>query len=102
MMEQSNHTNNPLNNKQSEGKPTKWESQRSRVFASLYKSPKTMLMASHETGVERANICRIVAQFRRANKIKILYKGLCKITKHRAGYYTTDKALFNPSKTVKQ
>jgi hypothetical protein len=102
MMEKRNHTNNPFNNKQSEGKPIKWQSQRVRVFTSLYNSPKTMLMVSHETGVERANICRIVAQLRRGNKIKILYRDLCKITKHRAGFYTTDKALFNLSKPVKQ
>jgi hypothetical protein len=91
-----------LNNRQSEGKPAKWQSQANKVFASLYSSPKTMLMASHETGVERANICRIVAQMRREKRIKILWKGLCKITNHRAGYYSTDKALFNLSKAVKQ
>lgn len=57
-------------------------------------TPKTMLQVSNETGILRANICRYVAAFRKQDNIQILYKGNCLITKHRAGFYTTNKDLF--------
>jgi hypothetical protein len=79
--------------------------QMKRVFAALYRQPKTMLMVSIETGILRANICRYVAEWKKQNCIKIVRKGICPISKHRAGFYTTNPELFpsivEPSNTVK-
>lgn len=65
-----------------------------RVFAALYKQPKTMLMVSVETGILRANICRYVAEWRKTRSIRFVKYGICPISKHRAGFYTTDPAMF--------
>ena len=45
-----------------QGKSTHFQAQIKRVFAALYRQPKTMLMVSIETGILRANICRKVGQ----------------------------------------
>ena len=54
------------------------------------KTPKTMLMVSKETGVLRANICRYVRDMEKRGMIKKMYKGICKISKSSAGYYSTN------------
>lgn len=77
--------------------------QMQRVFLALYKNPKTMLMVATETGILRANICRYIAEWERLNCIRIYRKGICPITKHRAGFYTTNPELFpeiNACKTL--
>ena len=101
--------NNQLNSLKSfgkeRGKIKHFEAQKKRVFAALYKQPKTMLMVSIETGILRANICRYVAEWGKENRICIVRKGICPISKHRAGFYTTNPELFpaivEPSNTVK-
>jgi len=65
-----------------------------RVFESLKDRPKTMLMVSNETGIERANICRYVATWRKSETIKIVEKKLCLVSKFRASYLTTNPTLF--------
>ena len=96
--------NTPSHKGRSEYK--KLQAQMKRVFAALYRQPKTMLMVSIETGILRANICRYVAELERENCIKIVRKGICPISKHRAGFYTTNPELFpaivEPSDTVSQ
>lgn len=88
-----------------QGKSTHFQAQIKRVFAALYRQPKTMLMVSIETGILRANICRYVAEWEKQNCIRIVRKGICPISKHRAGFYTTNPELFpainKPSNTVK-
>ena len=84
-----------------QGKSTHFQAQMKRVFAALYRQPKTMLMVSIETGILRANICRYVAEWEKENRICIVRKGICPISKHRAGFYTTNPDLFpivEPSK----
>lgn len=76
--------------------------QMQRVFLSLYKKPKTMLMVAEETGIYRANICRYVAEWERRNCIQIYRKGLCPITNHRAGFYTTNPELFTTTNARQQ
>ena len=101
--------NNQLNSLKSfgkeRGKIKHFEAQMKRVFAALYKQPKTMLMVSIETGILRANICRYVAEWGKENRICIVRKGICPISKHRAGFYTTNPellpAIVEPSNTVK-
>lgn len=77
-----------------QGKDKNFQAQTQRVFAALYRQPKTMLMASIETGVLRSNICRYVAEWERQDNIRKVRKGICPISKHRAGFYTTNPNLF--------
>lgn len=87
--------NNPLNSQHKrQGKGKYFEVQMKRVFAAIYRQPKTMLMVSIETGILRANICRYVAEWEKENRICIVRKGICPISKHRAGFYTTNPDLF--------
>jgi hypothetical protein len=92
MVKTLNAPNNSLYNKQSKDKD--FEVQMKLVFAAFKRNPSTMLMVSIETGILRANICRYVAKWQKSNSIHLLKQGLCKVSKHRAGYYTTDNNLF--------
>ncbi len=98
----TNQMNNPnaFQHKR-QGKDTSFQAQMKRVFAAFYRQPKTMLMVSIETGILRANICRYVAKWRKAESIKIVQKGFCNISKHRAGFYTTNPELFPKSNQLK-
>ena len=101
---ESNHRTAPNFLHKGQGKSTHFQAQIKRVFAALYRQPKTMLMVSIETGILRANICRYVAEWEKENRICIVRKGICPISKHRAGFYTTNPDLFpivEPSNTVK-
>ena len=102
---ESNQLNSPkVFSHKGQGKSTHFQAQMKRVFAALYRQPKTMLMVSIETGILRANICRYVAEWEKENRICIVWKGICPISKHRAGFYTTNPDLFpivEPSNTVK-
>lgn len=73
----------------------KFQAQMSKVFEAFLSQPKTMLMVSVETGVLRANICRYIAHWEKHNRIEAVKKGICPLTKHRAGFYTTNPELFN-------
>ena len=87
-----------------QGKDKHFQGQTQRVFTAFLRRPKTMLMVSIETGILRANICRYVAEWGKENRICIVRKGICPISKHRAGFYTTNPELFpivEPSNTVK-
>lgn len=77
-----------------QGKNTVFQAQMKRVFASFKQHPKTMLSVSVETGILRANICRYVAEWKKENKIELVKIGICPISKHRAGFYTTNQELF--------
>jgi hypothetical protein len=78
----------------SKRKDKHFEVQMKRVFAAFKRKPSTMLMVSIETGILRANICRYVSEWQKSKSIRLLNQGLCKVSKHRAGYYTTDTNLF--------
>lgn len=71
------------------------ETQYQIVYHSFLKHSKTMLDVSLETGILRANICRYVADMEDKGLIQLLYKIYDKHTKRIAGYYTTNKKLFN-------
>lgn len=71
-----------------------YKAQMDRVYKAFNKKPKTMLQASKEADVRRANICRYVAKWRKADKIGVAKYGICPVSKHRAGFYTTNRALF--------
>lgn len=67
-----------------------YQAQIRSLLASFARCPRTMLQASYETGVLRANICRYIAMLQKEGLIHLAFKGLCPITKHRAGFYTTN------------
>ena len=92
-MKNTNSPDNSLLNKHHEDKQ-KIFYQRVIVFKAFLNRPATMLMIADQTGIERANICRYVAEFEKSNKIALINKRLCEISKHKAGYYTTDKSKF--------
>jgi hypothetical protein len=87
--------NTPVNSlHKRQGKDNHFEGQMKQVFTAFQRKPSTMLMVSIETGILRANICRYVAKWQKGNSIHLLKQGLCKVSKHRAGYYSTDTNLF--------
>jgi hypothetical protein len=92
MVKALNTPSNSLHKRQRKDKH--FEAQMERVFAAFKRQPSTMLMVSVETGILRANICRYVAKWKKSNSIHLFKQGLCKVSKHRAGYYTTDTNLF--------
>ena len=71
------------------------------VYKTFYKKPQTMKMVEVDTGIDRANICRYVRTLRNSDKIAIVKTELCLITKHRAGYLTTNPELFPKSSQYK-
>lgn len=79
-----------------QGKYRKINGQKRKVFNSFFAQPKTMLMVALETGIERAGICRYVATLRKENRIHLVTKGICPITKHRAGFFTTNVEFLKP------
>ncbi|HRO09180.1 MAG TPA: hypothetical protein PK047_09955 [Saprospiraceae bacterium] len=70
------------------------DTQLNRVLISFAGKPKTMLMVATDINIKRSNVCRYVAQLRKFGKIHFIEKNLCQISKHRAGYYTTNPELF--------
>ena len=73
-------------------------SQLRKCYLSFREKPQTMLECSREVGIERASICRYVATLRKNDLIKLIGFGLCSISLHRAGYYSTDPDLFIQTK----
>ncbi len=71
-----------------------YRTQLETVYKALKDIPKTMLQVAQETGILRANICRYIRILRKLEKVAVAKKGFCPITKHWAGFYTTDKAKF--------
>ena len=58
----------------------------------------TMKQVSVKTNIDRANICRFIAKRRKYKTIYLVRKGLCPITKYRAGFYTTNFEMYNTLK----
>ena len=94
---------NPNHSREQDGqqgrnKDTHFQTQKKQVFAAFYKHPKTMLMVSIETNILRANITRYISEFRKSNAIRFVRIGICPISKHRAGFFTTNMAIVEPLK----
>jgi DNA-binding transcriptional regulator LsrR (DeoR family) len=64
--------------------------QEAKAFKAFLGEPKTMLMVAVATGIERANICRYVARWRKRGQVTVDHYGLCQVTKYRAGYLSTN------------
>lgn len=94
MSTQNTHSSNILLEKK-QSKDKGFTGQMRTVYKSFSERPKTMLMVSVETGILRANICRYISEWEKENRICIVRKELCPITKHRAGFYYTGKEVQN-------
>lgn len=71
-----------------------YKSQLRAVFQELRNEPQTMLQVSVKTGILRANICRYIRTLRKRKKVAVTKISKCPITKHKAQFFTTNKALF--------
>jgi len=87
-----------INRPQNRAKDTHFVTQYKTVFQSFKERPKTMLEVSIETGILRANICRYIRTMRKSEQMQVIRKGFFPITKHIAGFITTDKNLFQKPK----
>ena len=88
------NTSSKLNLKE-HNKDKYFQGQMKRVFSSFHSHPKTMLMVSIETGILRANLCRYVAFWRKQNRIAVVQKGICPISKSTGvQFLTTNPDLF--------
>ena len=66
-----------------------------RVYSTLFARPMTMYEVALITGIERANVCRYVAELRKCNNIAVVRLGICPITKYsRVQFLTTNPAFF--------
>ena len=66
-----------------------------KVKEYLFKNTATMKAVTVNTGIIRENICRRIADLRKAGQICKVKIGKCPITGHRnVGFYTTNPTLF--------
>jgi hypothetical protein len=103
---ETNHRTAPNLSHEGSDKNTKFQAQAQRVLAAFTRHPQTMLMVSIETGVLRANICRYVAEWKKQNRIRVVLRGICPISKHgRVQFLKADReqfpAIVEHSNTVK-
>jgi hypothetical protein len=89
-----NETQNNPYQARSEG-TKKARTQYNKVKKAFSDSPKTMLMVSVETGILRANICRYVSKMKKHGDITFVKKGICPISKYRAGFYFIENSNTN-------
>ena len=67
-------------------------------FQYLQNNIATNSMVSKATGIPQKNLTRYKREFEDAGLLFEVYKGICKHTKHRATYLTTNKALLSTKK----
>jgi hypothetical protein len=89
--------NTSTNSLDLQGKDKQIKDQLNKVFEGFFKEPQSMKMLSVKLNIDRANLCWYCREFRKNNKIGIVKKGICAITKQRVNYYTTNPELFPKS-----
>ena len=72
--------------------------QQRTVFYYLKQHTATASMVAKATGIPQKNLTRYKREFEDAGLLFEVYKGICKHTKHRATYLTTNKALLSTKK----
>ena len=88
------HNNTPIISLNGQHKDSNYLAQTQRVNKAFFEKPKTMLQVSFETGIDRANICRYVAQWKKNNKIEVVKIGVCPITQCKAQFLTSNPELY--------
>ena len=103
MENQNNKANAFQHKRQPQG--TENIAQSKRIFSVLGSKPKTLRMVEVETGIKIRSISWRVFDLQKEDRIKVVFKDICPISKHRAGFYTTNPDLFpaivEPSNTDK-
>lgn len=82
---------------QREYKDSEFVSQYKIIYQCFKERPKTTLEAMIETGILRNCITWHVAEMEKQGLIQVVREGLDPHTKVKAGFYSTDEALFNKS-----
>jgi hypothetical protein len=75
--------------------------QKTKYFDYLKTTIATNSMVSEATGIPQKNLTRFKREFEDAGVLYELYKTICKKTKDRATYLTTNPALFPQSNQLK-
>lgn len=88
----------PLN---SSNKDNHFINQLTIIDAYFKENVATRYMAEIDTGICRPNICRYVDMLRDQNLIAVVKKDLCKISKYKAEYLTTNPELFPKDNQLK-
>jgi len=76
------------------GNGTHFHLQSKKVFTALYGQLRSILIGSIETGVLRINIYRYIAKWEKQDCVQIALRGVCPVSKHHAGFNTTNPELF--------
>ena len=95
------NANTSLKSLNSQSKDNNFITQLNKVYQVFFKTPSTMKEVDAECGVMRESICRYVKTLRSENKIYLIDKRICKVTKHIAGIYTTNPDLIPFDKQTK-
>jgi hypothetical protein len=75
--------------------------QKTKYFDYLKTTIATNSMVSDATGIPQKNLTRFKREFEDAGVLFEMYKAICKKTKHRATYLTTNPDLFPKSNQLK-
>ena len=75
--------------------------QKTKYFDYLKTTVATNSMVSDATGIPQKNLTRFKREFEEAGVLYELYKTICKKSKHRATYLTTNPDLFPQSNQLK-
>lgn len=87
--------------KSKDSKKKHFATQEKKIFKAFRECPKTMKQVEVETGIDRANICRAVGKWKKANRIQVFRLGICPITKFdKVQFLTTNPELFRKSLTL--
>ncbi len=98
-----NNQNNSLSNSSNfrRYEDNEFEAQKVKVYEGFYELPQSMKMLSVRLGIDRANICWFVRQFRLSNRVGVAKKSKCAITKRIVNFYTTDPLLYANANQLK-
>ncbi len=89
-----NKFNAPFNSLNGLHKDIHFCSEKERIFIAFYKAPKTVQMVANETGISENTIYDYLVEWTISKTVQNLNTGICPISKHYAGYYTTNPDYF--------
>jgi hypothetical protein len=75
----------------------KRKAQTKRTLEALKEEPATSMMLSVKLNIIRANLTRYLAKFERHGKVTVLKEAPCKITGHKAKWYSANPVHFKPN-----
>ena len=66
---------------EAENRKKRFDAQLRKVSIELCQRPLTRMQVSELTGIRIQNVCRYIAHLRKANQVKVIYKGICQETR---------------------